>query len=181
MEKSIAIPLMKKLLLLCVLLLTACASPVGLVENFPKEPSCNDNVSSAMAPVNAPPVGPPLGYESGVLLAGAGKSIAPLKESYFRMGFPSTNTNVTSTPIKRNTKSSRELTDNKSTIKSIPASLGVNMKKDMPRWRYLMWAGVLFLAGLIFVAFSSAEILGILSTLAFTGALVFLILWIIKK
>jgi hypothetical protein len=53
---------------------------------------------------------------------------------------------------------------------------------DMPRYKYLTWAAGLLLAGLLFVAFSSsASVLGVLASLAFTGALVFFILWLVKK
>ncbi len=53
---------------------------------------------------------------------------------------------------------------------------------DMPRYKYLSWAAILALAGIVFVAFSSsASILGILASIAFTGALVFFILWLVKK
>ncbi len=54
--------------------------------------------------------------------------------------------------------------------------------KEMPRYKYLTWAGILVLAGILFVAFSAAaSALGVLGTIAFTGALVFFILWILKK
>lgn len=58
----------------------------------------------------------------------------------------------------------------------------IESKKEMPRYKYLRWSGFLLLAGILFVAFSaSATILGVMGTLAFTGALVFFILWILKK
>lgn len=54
--------------------------------------------------------------------------------------------------------------------------------KEMPRYKYLSWAGILLLVGILFVAFSAAaSALGVLGTVAFTGALVFFILWILKK
>jgi hypothetical protein len=53
---------------------------------------------------------------------------------------------------------------------------------EMPRWRYLSMAGILLFSGIVLVALSSAStFLGVLATLAFTGALVYLILWMIKK
>ncbi len=53
---------------------------------------------------------------------------------------------------------------------------------EMPRWRYLSIAGLLLFSGLVLVAFSSsASFLGVMATLAFTAALVYFILWMIKK
>lgn len=59
---------------------------------------------------------------------------------------------------------------------------GIQSTTDMPRYKYLMWTGILALLGIVLVAFSgSGSALGVLATVAFTGALVFFILWIIKK
>ena len=53
---------------------------------------------------------------------------------------------------------------------------------EMPRYKYLTWAGGLLLAGILFVALSSsATFLGYLATLAFTASIVFFILWLVKK
>lgn len=61
-------------------------------------------------------------------------------------------------------------------------SLHVEKIKEMPRWRYLSMAGILLVSGILLVAFSSAAtFLGVLATVAFTAALVYFILWMIKK
>lgn len=66
-----------------------------------------------------------------------------------------------------------ERTDKPDSIESI---------KEMPRYKYLTWSGILALVGIVLVAFSaSAGAVGVLATIAFTGALIFLILWILKK